>query len=153
MSDYERYLRTDELLALQKPDGERVHHDELLFQVVHQSSELWLRLVASETEASAARIRDGELAGAAIGRAVVEPGLQPGPRAEIEPELGRAFGALVDIGVEDAIEQCIELCVAIGLLGPQGRGNRSGGNRGAGGGDEGAAVHRAVPPEAWKAAA
>src|SRR6185436_8516717 len=31
-SDYERYLRTDELLALQKTPGERVHHDELLFQ-------------------------------------------------------------------------------------------------------------------------
>ena len=65
MSDYERYLRTDELLALQKPESERVHRDELLFQVVHQSSELWLRLVASETDAAAARIRAGELASAA----------------------------------------------------------------------------------------
>ena len=65
MSDYERYLRTDELLALQKPAGERVHRDELLFQVVHQSSELWLRLIASETETAAARIRAGDLAGAA----------------------------------------------------------------------------------------
>ncbi|HZO49893.1 MAG TPA: hypothetical protein VFB26_07085 [Gaiellaceae bacterium] len=43
-SDYERYLLTDELLALQKPEQERAHHDELLFQVVHQSSELWLKL-------------------------------------------------------------------------------------------------------------
>ena len=43
-SDYERYLRTDELLSLQKPPEERVHHDELLFQTVHQSSELWLKL-------------------------------------------------------------------------------------------------------------
>jgi tryptophan 2,3-dioxygenase len=41
-SDYERYLRTDELLALQKSPDERVHPDELLFQTVHQSSELWL---------------------------------------------------------------------------------------------------------------
>lgn len=65
MSDYERYLRTDELLALQKPEGERVHRDELLFQVVHQSSELWLRLVVSETAAAASRIGDGALAGAA----------------------------------------------------------------------------------------
>ena len=39
-SDYERYLRTDELLALQKTEEERSHHDELLFQTVHQSSEL-----------------------------------------------------------------------------------------------------------------
>jgi tryptophan 2,3-dioxygenase len=49
-SDYERYLRTDALLALQKPPGERIHRDELLFQVVHQSSELWLKLAVSEIE-------------------------------------------------------------------------------------------------------
>ena len=35
-SDYERYLRTDELLSLQKTPEERVHRDELLFQTVHQ---------------------------------------------------------------------------------------------------------------------
>jgi tryptophan 2,3-dioxygenase len=33
-SDYERYLRTDELLSLQKTPEEQVHHDELLFQTV-----------------------------------------------------------------------------------------------------------------------
>ena len=49
-SDYERYLRTDELLALQKPEEERAHHDELLFQTVHQSSELWLKLAWNEVE-------------------------------------------------------------------------------------------------------
>lgn len=38
---YEKYLRTGELLALQKPEGELVHHDELQFQVVHQVFELW----------------------------------------------------------------------------------------------------------------
>ena len=42
-SDYERYLRTDELLSLQKAPDEWVHRDELLFQTVHQSSELWLK--------------------------------------------------------------------------------------------------------------
>ena len=42
--DYERYLKTDELLALQKGPDEWVHRDELLFQVTHQSSELWLKL-------------------------------------------------------------------------------------------------------------
>ncbi len=49
-SDYERYLRTDELLALQKPPDERVHRDELLFTTVHQSSELWLKFAVSELE-------------------------------------------------------------------------------------------------------
>jgi len=42
-SDYERYLRTDALLSLQKTPDEWVHRDELLFQTVHQSSELWLK--------------------------------------------------------------------------------------------------------------
>ena len=49
-SDYERYLRTDELLALQKTPEEQVHRDELLFQTVHQSSELWLKLACFEVE-------------------------------------------------------------------------------------------------------
>jgi tryptophan 2,3-dioxygenase len=53
-SDYERYLRTDELLSLQKPAGERVHRDELLFQTVHQASELWLKLACAEVEEAAA---------------------------------------------------------------------------------------------------
>ena len=47
-SDYERYLRTDELLSLQKTADEWVHRDELLFQTVHQSSELWLKHAWSE---------------------------------------------------------------------------------------------------------
>src|SRR5438067_7204426 len=49
-SDYERYLRTDELLALQKTADEWVHRDELLFQTVHQSSELWLKHAWVEVE-------------------------------------------------------------------------------------------------------
>jgi tryptophan 2,3-dioxygenase len=53
-SDYERYLRTDELLALQKTSAERVHRDELLFQTVHQSSELWLKLAGTEVDDAAA---------------------------------------------------------------------------------------------------
>lgn len=38
---YEKYLRTTELLSLQKPEEELAHHDELQFQVVHQVFELW----------------------------------------------------------------------------------------------------------------
>jgi tryptophan 2,3-dioxygenase len=49
-SDYERYLRTDELLALQKGPDEWAHRDELLFQTVHQSSELWLKHATAEVE-------------------------------------------------------------------------------------------------------
>ena len=49
-TDYERYLRTDELLSLQKRPDEVAHRDELLFQTVHQSSELWLKLACTEIE-------------------------------------------------------------------------------------------------------
>jgi tryptophan 2,3-dioxygenase len=52
-SDYERYLRTDELLALQKTADEWVHRDELLFQSVHQTSEIWLKLAWNEVEEAA----------------------------------------------------------------------------------------------------
>jgi tryptophan 2,3-dioxygenase len=61
-SDYERYLRTDELLDLQKPPEERAHHDELLFQTVHQSSELWLKLAWNEAELATGHLREDELA-------------------------------------------------------------------------------------------
>jgi tryptophan 2,3-dioxygenase len=71
-SDYERYLRTDELLALQKPAQERVHRDELLFQTVHQSSELWLKLALSELEEATRLIdADAPLAAAQLLRRVV----------------------------------------------------------------------------------
>jgi tryptophan 2,3-dioxygenase len=63
-SDYERYLRTDELLSLQKTAAERVHHDELLFQTVHQSSELWLKLATTEVDEAAAALERDEVASA-----------------------------------------------------------------------------------------
>jgi selenocysteine lyase/cysteine desulfurase/tryptophan 2,3-dioxygenase len=46
--DYEIYLRTAELLALQTPPSELVIPDELLFQVIHQTQELWLKCAAFE---------------------------------------------------------------------------------------------------------
>lgn len=64
-SDYERYLRTDTLLSLQKDRDEVVHRDELLFQTVHQASELWLKEACVEIEDATALV-----AGDAIARAV-----------------------------------------------------------------------------------
>ncbi|HZN22561.1 MAG TPA: tryptophan 2,3-dioxygenase family protein [Gaiellaceae bacterium] len=63
-SDYERYLNTEELLALQKGDDEWVHRDELLFQVTHQSSELWLKLCWNDAGEAVRLIEDGDLRGA-----------------------------------------------------------------------------------------
>jgi tryptophan 2,3-dioxygenase len=64
-SDYERYLRTDELLALQKTADEFLHKDEMTFQVVHQSSELLLKGVAWELDRARANIADGDFGNAA----------------------------------------------------------------------------------------
>jgi tryptophan 2,3-dioxygenase len=61
-SDYERYLRTDDLLSLQKRADEQVHRDELLFQTVHQASELWLQLAWTEVKEATRLLGDKELA-------------------------------------------------------------------------------------------
>ncbi len=63
-SDYERYLRTDELLALQKTPEEWAHRDELLFQTVHQASELWLKLATTEVAEATRLIGEDGLAAA-----------------------------------------------------------------------------------------
>lgn len=44
--DYELYLDTPRLLSCQKPFEKFCNHDELMFQVVHQSEELWMKLIA-----------------------------------------------------------------------------------------------------------
>lgn len=67
MSDdvtYPSYLALDELLALQRPRSKPEHPDELLFIVVHQSSELWFKVLLRdlETLADAFEKRDGGLA-------------------------------------------------------------------------------------------
>ena len=63
-SDYERYLRTDELLVLQKRPEELLHKDEMTFQVVHQSSELLMKGAAFELERALTHIEQGDLANA-----------------------------------------------------------------------------------------
>src|SRR5437879_1466083 len=63
-SDYERYLRTDDLLALQKLPEELLHQDELTFQVVHQSSELLMKGAAFELERAHDHIVEGDFSNA-----------------------------------------------------------------------------------------
>lgn len=60
-SDYERYMRTETLLSLQRNPREMVHRDELLFQTVHQSTELWLKLASSDAEEAGRALTSGEL--------------------------------------------------------------------------------------------
>lgn len=47
-TDYELYLRVPELLSLQKSAAELSCADELLFQIIHQSAELWMKLIDHE---------------------------------------------------------------------------------------------------------
>ena len=60
-TDYERYLRTDELLALQRAPADMAHRDELLFQTIHQASELWLKLASFEVETATDAIDRDEI--------------------------------------------------------------------------------------------
>lgn len=56
---YGDYLGLDGLLAAQRPLSEPQHHDELLFIIQHQTSELWLKLVLHELRAARALL-DGD---------------------------------------------------------------------------------------------
>lgn len=50
--DYAGYLCVDEMLALQKPLSSPEHHDEMLFIIQHQTSELWMKLIIHELSAA-----------------------------------------------------------------------------------------------------
>jgi tryptophan 2,3-dioxygenase len=56
---YGRYLGLDELLSCQRPVSDS--HDELLFIVIHQATELWLKLVVHELRAARAQLRADDL--------------------------------------------------------------------------------------------
>ncbi|MGN6183259.1 MAG: tryptophan 2,3-dioxygenase family protein [Thermoanaerobaculia bacterium] len=49
-SDYERYVRVPELLELQKPIEKLSNPEERLFQVMHQTAELWLHHIDYEID-------------------------------------------------------------------------------------------------------
>lgn len=59
---YGGYLELDTLLAAQHPLSSPEHHDELLFIIQHQTTELWLKLVLHELSAACAYLRDDQLA-------------------------------------------------------------------------------------------
>ncbi len=59
--DYGSYLALDQLLSAQHPLSSPEHHDELLFIIQHQTSELWMKLVIHELKAAIRHIRHDEL--------------------------------------------------------------------------------------------
>ncbi|MCS5718741.1 tryptophan 2,3-dioxygenase family protein [Herbiconiux sp. CPCC 205763] len=58
---YGSYLALDELLALQRPVSEPEHHDELLFIIQHQTSELWLKLLLHELRSARASLQADDI--------------------------------------------------------------------------------------------
>ncbi len=58
LTEYEKYIRTEQLLALQKDPGELTTHDEMQFQIVHQVAELWMKLVEHELRFVVAQLDD-----------------------------------------------------------------------------------------------
>jgi tryptophan 2,3-dioxygenase len=50
--DYAAYLQLDRILSAQRPLSVPEHHDELLFIVQHQTTELWFRLMIHELKAA-----------------------------------------------------------------------------------------------------
>ena len=57
---YGSYLALDELLSLQRPRSKPEHADELLFIVVHQSSELWFKEILHELDGLIDALERGE---------------------------------------------------------------------------------------------
>ena len=50
--DYATYLGLEDLLASQRPLSDPPHHDEMLFIVQHQTTELWFKLMLHELRAA-----------------------------------------------------------------------------------------------------
>jgi tryptophan 2,3-dioxygenase len=59
---YGGYLDLETLLSAQRPLSDPEHHDELLFIVQHQTTELWLKLVLHELSAACRLLREDQLA-------------------------------------------------------------------------------------------
>jgi len=100
---YGDYLALDEILGAQRPRSDQ--HDEMLFIVIHQASELWMKLAIHELGAARDCVRKDDLASALkmisrVGRIQsqmiqswdVLATLTPSEYAKIRPSLGQSSG-------------------------------------------------------------
>jgi tryptophan 2,3-dioxygenase len=58
---YGEYLKLDQVLRAQELRSEPAHHDEMLFIIQHQTSELWMKLMIHELTAAVAFVREDKL--------------------------------------------------------------------------------------------
>jgi len=65
--NYSEYLNLPKLLALQHPRSAPPEHDEMLFIVIHQTYELWFKLMLHELERIRSELSAGDLYGSIAG--------------------------------------------------------------------------------------
>jgi tryptophan 2,3-dioxygenase len=84
--NYGSYLQLDRLLSAQSPVSE--HHDEMLFIIQHQTSELWMRLIIHELDAVLTQLAADDLGPAQKGLARVK---------QIQRQLFEQWGVLATL--------------------------------------------------------
>jgi tryptophan 2,3-dioxygenase len=102
---YGDYLGLDQLLSAQRPQSDPPQHDELLFIIQHQTSELWLKLMVHELRSARALLAADDLAPALkrlarikhiqhtlTGQWSVLATMTPSEYAEIRPFLATSSG-------------------------------------------------------------
>ena len=102
---YGSYLQLDDLLSAQRPVSRPEHHDELLFIIQHQTSELWLKLVLHELRTVREKLQADDLRFAMKGIARIKhiqrslteqwsvlATLTPSEYAEFRGQLGSSSG-------------------------------------------------------------
>ncbi len=102
---YGSYLALDRLLDAQHPVSDPQHHDEMLFIIQHQTSELWLKLVLHELRAVRVQLQRDDLRSAMKGIARIKhiqrslteqwsvlATLTPSEYAEFRGDLGSSSG-------------------------------------------------------------
>ena len=85
---YAGYLDLDRLLGAQHPLSQPEHHDELLFIIQHQTSELWMRLIIHELDAVLSALALDDLGPAQKGLARVK---------QIQRQLFEQWGVLATL--------------------------------------------------------
>jgi tryptophan 2,3-dioxygenase len=61
LTDYEKFVNTDALLACQRPLDALVNSHELFFQVTHQVMELWMKVISYDLGVVIAKIQENDL--------------------------------------------------------------------------------------------
>jgi tryptophan 2,3-dioxygenase len=102
---YGEYLRLDQLLSAQHPLSDPPQHDELLFIIQHQTSELWLKLMVHELRSARSLLAGDQLSPALKRMARIKhiqhtltdqwavlATLTPSEYAEIRPYLATSSG-------------------------------------------------------------